>query len=72
MPSDPTPLFEPTNAMLAAAKPIYLVALGAVVSAWAVFGFVQKVERIEQTVNLLVILECRDKPHDTICEGVGR
>lgn len=72
MPSDPTPLFEPTNALLAAVKPVYLVALGVATVVWGVYSFVGRVDRIEADVQDIKYILCSTAPAttDTACRGV--
>lgn len=76
MPSDPTPLFEPTNALLAAAKPIYVVALGVAVAVWAVAGWARDmrsdVDALKSDMADIKVLLCRQTPLDTMCREVNR
>lgn len=76
MPSDPSPFLEPSNALLAAVKPIYLVALGAALVTWSAAGvfrdFRQDIESVKSEVSDIKVLLCRDHAGDTMCQGVTR
>ena len=61
----------PANALLAAVKPIYLVALGAVVIGVSAMQFVGRVEAIERDIGIVKTLMCRQPQfaHDSACRG---
>ncbi len=68
---DPTQnndLLTPTNALIAAVKPIYLVSLGLVLVVWQAFGFVQRVERIEEDVRVIRLILCEKSATDSYCK----